>query len=156
MDKGERHLGLFLPSFHHLSQFHPHYFASSSCLQHGQDFGQALVPHLLEVTQQSSLKKHLYDGKGANEASKQVSGAGQWIFANCIFPPSCVRIYTGCGRCPVCPVASPHLSDCPRTYRLEWPEGSGCDNYTRQGKSRTSVGIQSKIETGLKWRCTAV
>lgn len=64
-------LAYFLPSFHHLSQFHPHYFASSSCLQQGQDFGQTLVPHLLEVTQQTSLKKHLDDGGRAKDVSKR-------------------------------------------------------------------------------------
>lgn len=68
LDKDESRVDLFLPSFHHLSQLHPHGFASSSCLQQGQDFGEALVPHLLQVTQQTSLKKHLCDGSRAQEA----------------------------------------------------------------------------------------
>lgn len=67
LDKDESGVDLFLPSFRHLSQFHPHDFAASSCLQQGQDFGQALVPHLLQVTQQTSLKEHLCGGSGAQE-----------------------------------------------------------------------------------------
>lgn len=48
-----------LPSLQHLLQLHPHDFATSHRLQHRQDLGQALVPHLLQVAQQAGLEEHL-------------------------------------------------------------------------------------------------
>lgn len=54
---------VFLPPFHHLLQLRPHDFATSGCLQQRQDFGQTLVPHLLEVTQQACLEEHLHEAK---------------------------------------------------------------------------------------------
>ena len=53
--------GHILP-LHHQLQLHPHDLAAADGLQHGQDFSQALVPELLQVAQQTRLKKHLQGG----------------------------------------------------------------------------------------------
>lgn len=44
---------------HHLLQLHPHDLATAGGLQQSENFSQTLVPHLLQVSQQTSLKEHL-------------------------------------------------------------------------------------------------
>ena len=53
--------GHVLP-LHHQLQLHHHDLAAADGLQHGQDFSQPLVPQLLQVAQQTRLKKHLQGG----------------------------------------------------------------------------------------------
>lgn len=74
---------LFLPPFRHLQQLHPHDFATSGRLEQRQDFGQTLIPHLFEVTQQACFEEHLHEKKHCFNYKIQTKKCGlqRFLFA---------------------------------------------------------------------------
>ncbi|KAL0596835.1 hypothetical protein AAY473_032162 [Plecturocebus cupreus] len=52
------------PPLHHLLEFHTHEKPSAHSLCPGDQFGQAVIPHLFQGSQQASLEEHLMGQKG--------------------------------------------------------------------------------------------